>query len=110
MSESTKFDLSHYYHLDPINIQTIYSGVVIDRPSNELLEEFRLTHDLPKRFVLSLGTLEPRKNIQGIIQAFNRMKEIPGFEDVWLVIAGDRGWLDGDIFAEIERSPFSASC
>jgi glycosyltransferase involved in cell wall biosynthesis len=63
----------------------------------------RAMHRLPERFFLYLGALEPRKNIVGIIDAFDRLS---GDEE--LVIAGGGGWLNGDIFRRAAASPRAA--
>jgi len=44
------------------------------------------------RFALMLGTLEPRKNIKGGVEAFLRYLELSGDEDMVLVVAGKVGW------------------
>jgi glycosyltransferase involved in cell wall biosynthesis len=51
---------------------------------------------------LSLGTLEPRKNFTGLIEAYNRS---PVRETHHLIIAGGKGWLYDDIFAAADTSP-----
>ena len=58
---------------------------------SERVAEVRQRLDLPERFVLYLGTLEPRKNLQGLIQAYGRL---PGeLQKTYpLVLAGMRGW------------------
>ena len=45
--------------------------------------------DLPKSFILFVGSLQPRKNIQALLQAWSRLNE--EYPDLWLVMAGDRG-------------------
>ncbi len=47
---------------------------------------------IPKRFILSVGTLEPRKNLSMLLKAFRKIAERPGFEEVHLVLTGARGW------------------
>lgn len=106
VSESTKTDVVRYYDIDPANIKVVYSASNLRRPPPENLEEFKIRHGLPDRFVFSVGTLSPRKNIVGVIRSFNQLKELSGFDDVQLIIAGDRGWLHEEIFAEIARSPY----
>jgi glycosyltransferase involved in cell wall biosynthesis len=61
--------------------------------------QFRAAQDLPERFILYLGTLEPRKNLVTLVRAFARLEAL----DVHLVLAGGKGWLYEDIFAEVER-------
>lgn len=57
------------------------------------------------RFVLAVGTIEPRKNLQLVIKAFEVVAQQPMLADLQLVIAGGRGWLSGPLFDLIARSP-----
>jgi glycosyltransferase involved in cell wall biosynthesis len=52
----------------------------------------RARYRLPARYFLFLGTLQPRKNIARIVQAYARYREAHG-GDVGLVLAGGQGWL-----------------
>lgn len=70
------------------------------------LLKFRNDKGLGRPFILSVGTLEPRKNITATIQAFNYLKRSPAFGDFELVIVGSRGWLYGNILKEVSRSPY----
>lgn len=63
--------------------------------------------DLPERFILSIGTLEPRKNLVRLIQAFSQAIEHPGF-DLELVVVGMSGWLTQPTFQELSRSRAAA--
>ena len=63
------------------------------------VSEFRRRMQLPERFVLFLGTLEPRKNLIRLIRAFALLKD----PDVHLVLAGAQGWFYQDILREVER-------
>jgi len=107
VSESTKNDLIKIYGIDPAKIEVIYSGISQDmkRPSTEELSKFKVKHNLPDKFILFLGKLEPRKNIPGLIQAFNAVKNKRNFPDLKLLIVGSKGWLYDDIFKEIHSSP-----
>lgn len=83
----------------------IYPGVASRfRPLLQAdVAHFRRERGLPDRFVLFLGTLEPRKNLIRLIQAFARLPD----KDVHLVIAGAKGWFYEAIFAEVERLDMS---
>jgi len=109
VSESTKQDLARYYDIDPTKIRVIYSGVSekITRQTDKDLEVFRLSNKLPKRFILFLGKLEPRKNVSAIIRAFNLIKLDKSFHDLHLVIAGARGWLCNELDDVARQSPFT---
>lgn len=108
VSRSTKNDLIKIYGIDPAKIEVIYSGISQDmkRPSENELYKFRIKHNLPDRFILSLGKLEPRKNIPSLIKAFNVIKDKRNFQDLKLVIIGSKGWLYDDIFKEVQNSNY----
>jgi glycosyltransferase involved in cell wall biosynthesis len=63
----------------------------------EALAEFRGQHGLPDRFILYLGTIEPRKNLLRLIDAYAELRRDRVTE--WpLIIAGGRGWQDEAVF------------
>jgi glycosyltransferase involved in cell wall biosynthesis len=105
-SYSTKDDLIEIFNIDPESITVVGAGVEkrfqpITDPAN--LETVRRRYHLPsKKLILGLGTLEPRKNFTGLIEAFSQS---PVRETHHLVIAGGKGWLYDDIFAAAENSP-----
>jgi glycosyltransferase involved in cell wall biosynthesis len=61
---------------------------------------FRQRKGLPERFWLFLGTLEPRKNLPMLLEAYARL---PQSERLPLLLGGGKGWKFDDIFATIER-------
>lgn len=116
VSESTKDDLVDLYKIDSAKIETIYSAVsdkfkIIDRNDPKLVA-IKEKYSLPYKFILYLGTIEPRKNIIGLVKAFNLLQEwaeSKGKEEIQkykLIIAGEKGWMDKKIFSEIFSSPF----
>ena len=111
VSESTKNDLVNLYHVDPAKVQVIYSGISSDiaRPSDENLKEFKIKNKLPDEFILFLGKFEPRKNISGIIGAFDILKRNTNFSNLKLILVGSRGWLYKNIFEDIEKSKYRDS-
>jgi glycosyltransferase involved in cell wall biosynthesis len=66
--------------------------------SPEEVRAFRERRGLPERFLLFVGTLEPRKNLVRLVEAFARLRE-PGLK---LVLAGGRGWSYEEILARVE--------
>jgi glycosyltransferase involved in cell wall biosynthesis len=59
---------------------------------------FRREEGLPDRFILFVGTLEPRKNVVGLVEAYARLpKDRPP-----LLLVGGKGWLYDEIFARVE--------
>lgn len=109
VSESTKKDLIELYKIDPVNIEVVPLGVKMTAPDEKELVEFKKKHQLSERFIFYLGTIEPRKNVSGLVGAFNLLKERAGFEDVELVIAGKKGWHFEDVLDGIADSPYAAA-
>ena len=104
-SEFTKNELISFYDIVPEKVRVTRLGVSEEfRPVEEpgFLEETRKRYQLPKRFILSLGTLEPRKNVPALLKAYSRLRQSPGFEHK-LVFAGMKGWLYDGIFEQIKR-------
>ncbi|MGD1992853.1 MAG: glycosyltransferase family 1 protein, partial [Anaerolineae bacterium] len=101
-SEATRADLIRLMDVAPEKVTVLYSGVDPRfRPLPEPGERERLTAQYgigPRPYVLSVGTLQPRKNYLHLIRAFSQLSG-----DVELVIAGGRGWLYEEVLAEAER-------
>jgi len=108
VSEFTKNDLANLLGISEEKIKVIYSG--IDPTFKELsgndgeLLKFKSNHGLQKPFILYLGTLEPRKNVLSVVKIFNALAQTPEFKDWELVIAGNKGWLCGDVQKEAAKS------
>jgi len=89
ISEYTKRDIIRYYQIDPMKIEVIYQACsasfyteTISKATKKALE----TYQLPKDFLLYVGSIVERKNLKGILYAFARQesnKRIP------LVIVGN---------------------
>ena len=104
-SQSTKDDLVELLGVAPDRIEVVYPGVEKRfRPIEDqaLLEKVRKRYDLPPRFILGLGTLQPRKNFTRLIEAFASL-QVCKFASLHLVIAGGKGWLYEEIFATVEQ-------
>jgi glycosyltransferase involved in cell wall biosynthesis len=104
ISEHTRRDIHRLYDVPLDRIDVAYPGVdaALTPAAPESVVEFKRRKQLPDRFLLFLGTLEPRKNLVMMIQAFAQLKrERP---EAMLVLAGGVGWLADDVFAEIDRS------
>ncbi len=137
-SENTKKDIVDYYKIDPQKIKVIYPGIKSTPTNNVILSEaknlfdysvkdpsafgLRMTgeteikhkYNLPENYILFLGAIEPRKNIIGLIEAFeSHCEEAEGRPQAdsnhqhSLVIAGAPGWKNKKIFERIKKSKFS---
>jgi len=103
-SQSTKDDLMELLGVATDKIEVVYPGVEERfRPIEDqaLLEQVRKRYNLPPRFVLGLGTLQPRKNFTRLIEAYSLL--VTRHPSLHLVIAGGKGWLYEEIFATVER-------
>jgi glycosyltransferase involved in cell wall biosynthesis len=118
VSQSTKNDLVNLYKTNSEKISVIFSGIskkfkIIDRNDKKLIA-VKEKYQLPYRFILYLGTIEPRKNIISLVQAFNQFKKQAQAENkeelkkYKLVLAGQDGWLMKTIWREIDASPYRA--
>jgi glycosyltransferase involved in cell wall biosynthesis len=98
VSESTRRDLLHYYQADRRRIVTVLSGVAP-------LPEMPLTDappNLPARFILFVSTIEPRKNLGVLLDAFEELKA-RGAYDGELVVVGRVGWKAEAIVPRLRR-------
>ncbi len=90
-SQTTADDLGRFYGTPSSKIRVVYPGV--DAPPVGDIRLVRRRYDLPERYFLFIGTLQPRKNIAGIVQAFARWRADHADEQAALVLAGGKGWL-----------------
>ena len=99
ISESTRRDVINLLNAPPERVHTIYCGVDASfRPLPQAeIDAFKSAHNLPDTFVLYLGTLEPRKNVDGLIRAYARWRQRDPAAPP-LVVAGGKGWYYSQIF------------
>lgn len=96
VSRSTATALQHIYHIQPDKLSMIYHG--IPRFPSDASPHI----DLPDKYFLFVGTLEPRKNIEYIIKAFTAISY--DHKNIHLVIVGDAGWKNKRIFKIMNQS------
>ena len=106
ISEHTKDDLIKYFNCPSEKIKVTYLGYdkEIFRPIKEEaeIEKVLKKHKIDKPFILNLGTVEPRKNIEGLIRAYSLLAN--NLKDKYdLVIGGGKGWLDSDLYPLIQE-------
>lgn len=105
-SKSTAKDLMRIFKISDQNISIIPHGVIspsLSKPEVMSKEELCEKYHLGGRYLLYLGTIEPRKNIPMLIRAFGKLRASGNFDDLALVIAGARGWKYDEVFEEIEK-------
>lgn len=128
-SESTKNDIVNFFKIDPAKIEVVY--LAADNLFKKLLEKEKYKsvlkkYKIDKKYILSVGTIEPRKNFTTLIKAFNLLKDnikgkaartngpADGYPDpqdiqlqnLQLVIVGRTGWKSEATYKERELSPY----
>jgi len=89
--------------VDPERVRAVHHGVWLpDRPAGTGQRALTLPSGT-SRYILALGTVEPRKDLPGLVRAFDELAS--GHPDVALVLAGPDGWGVADMAAALERSP-----
>ncbi|MCD6291413.1 MAG: glycosyltransferase family 4 protein [Anaerolineae bacterium] len=102
-SFSTRRDLVQLWGVPAERVSVAHVGIEPEyRPApREAVEAFRRRRGLPSRFVFYLGTLEPRKNVVAVIEAFARWVQATQDRETQLVVAGAKGWYYDTIFARV---------
>jgi glycosyltransferase involved in cell wall biosynthesis len=105
VSQSAKRDIVRLYGLAPERVHVVHEAAAPSfRPMHEVsaLDRVRRRYGLADRFILYVGTIEPRKNLPKLIEGFARRRKV-GDLPHQLVCAGPYGWLSRDIQVHIER-------
>ncbi|MEW5766349.1 MAG: glycosyltransferase [bacterium] len=101
VSRKTKEDIIEFFGVPENKIKVVYEGVNkrVYRPIEDTrsMEKIRQKYHIFDPFILNVGALQPRKNIQGIIKAYYKLKN-DNYLDYKLVIPGRKGWLYNEIF------------
>lgn len=113
VSKFTKSDLINFFKIPEEKITVVYSGVGSEfkpiTPNNPHLSKYRVVNRLNIPFILSLSTLEPRKNILQLIGAFELLKQRQAFKDHELILAGRPGYQSEAIARAVKQSPYAKS-
>ncbi len=102
-SQATKDDLIRHHRTPSDKIVVAYPGI---EPGLRRVEDGRRIQAVKSKYgidggyLLCLGTLQPRKNLARLVEAFGHAR----VRESRLVIAGKKGWLYNDLFKQVERS------
>jgi glycosyltransferase involved in cell wall biosynthesis len=105
VSEATRQDMLRLLSVDAQKITVIHEAAdPVYRPiaDTTAIDLVLHKHQVARPFILSVGTIEPRKNLPVLLHAFRRLRD-GGDHPVQLAIAGRRGWLADDVYALCER-------
>lgn len=103
-SHATRQDLIDILRVAPNKVTTIHlaANPLYERTYEESAVNATLRqHNLPRGFLLFVGTLEPRKNLPMLLQAYNLLRQESAVT-VPLILIGSKGWIYDEIFATIE--------
>lgn len=119
ISEATKQDVVACFGIKPEKIRVVYIGLdstlqeehksaasCACLPGDSHSQEDSFCHALG-RYILSVCTLEPRKNLVGLVKAFERYKAAAKDDPVKLVIVGKTGWMTNPIFESVRTSRYA---
>ncbi|MGQ9683652.1 MAG: glycosyltransferase family 4 protein [Anaerolineae bacterium] len=105
VSESTRRDIVRMLGVPEHMITVIYEAprrFFHPLPDVDLRQRLRQRFKLERDYVLFVGTIEPRKNIPGLLNAFQQLLD-HYHPDVDLVLAGAPGWLTDEVYALVGR-------
>ncbi len=102
VSQQTADDLIRYFDVTANKISVVHNGVAaaFTPGTPQQTAQFRTDRGLPERFLLYVGTLEPRKNLELLVKAFARWRAQAEASDrsLKLILAGAKGWFYTEIF------------
>jgi len=104
-SDATRNDVIEMLNVSADKVSTVWlaaSKTYEKIPTSDAVDETLADLNLPRGFVLFVGTLEPRKNLPTLLQAYAILRREEGF-DRPLVMVGQQGWLDQQIAATLEQ-------
>ncbi|HHS97103.1 MAG TPA: glycosyltransferase family 1 protein [Chloroflexi bacterium] len=105
-SEATKADLVARYGTPAAKVTVAYPGyderlAPVRDPS--AIAAVKTRYGIEGNYFLYLGTLQPRKNLARLIDAFARLRPEAARPAIYLVLAGRPGWLYRDLFGRVRR-------
>jgi glycosyltransferase involved in cell wall biosynthesis len=105
VSDSTKRDAHELANIPLERIQTVYPCIderFSQAPDAAAIQNFRAQQGLTDGYILYMSTLEPRKNVPTLIEAYAQLRQRYGIKEK-LVLAGSKGWLYDTIFARVQE-------
>jgi len=108
VSANTAQDLEKIYKISAEKIKIIHSGIKRNEAQEYDLKKIKEKHNLPDNFILYLGNIEPRKNLETLIRAFeifmDSQNKTRDGQDMNLIIAGGLGYKSNALFEAVEKS------
>jgi glycosyltransferase involved in cell wall biosynthesis len=92
VSETSKSDILRRFRVPADKITVVYNAIderLSEAPPEEAFDRVRVRYQLRDPFALYVGNIKPHKNLERLIDAFDRLRREPGFDSLKLVIIGD---------------------
>ena len=103
VSEFSKLELCQLLRVPEEKVSVVYNAPALSEEVTDAKTLFR-KHGITKPYILYVGTLEPRKNLIRLMQAFEKLKQTEGIPHQ-LVLAGGKGWNSEDILEHAQKNP-----
>ncbi len=105
VSEATKHDCIKMLGVPETKITVIHEAanpIYQPLPKGEAQQIVKAKYQLDQDFILFVGTIEPRKNLPGLLQAYRRLRDNYKREEI-LVLRGSKGWLWEEVYETVAR-------
>ena len=108
VSQATKDDIVKNYNVTPSKITVTYEGYDKSRfkpqPKNSI-DRVKKKYKISDDYIIFVGTLQPRKNLERLLEAFNKVTSNQKLEtrNLKLAIAGKKGWMFDSIFTKVKE-------
>lgn len=106
ITEATKSDILKEYNVPESKISVVYHGIdsqkfrLMKEEDKPLVEKILSKYKITKPYIIYVGNVQPRKNVQNLIKAFIQLKK--EYIDIQLVIAGAKAWLVDEVMEEVK--------
>lgn len=108
-SNNTKNDIERKYPISRGKTKTILLGVS-DNFQPKVNANILAKYDIEQPFFLSVGTIEPRKNLNLLLDAFEQFNNVKKDDHNYqLVFIGKKGWKNEDFFKKLEKHPYKSN-
>jgi len=100
-SKFTKQEILERLNFAESKVKVVYHG--LDHNLFKVKQDLQVSFELPEKFIFSVGSIEPRKNLAGLLKAYNNLDK-KFKKEYKLVLAGFKGWKNKEIMSLIEQN------
>lgn len=97
ISQSSKNDIINFYKVPESKIEVVYPGIkeMVNKSNTGIKSKYKISGE----YILFVGTLQPRKNVTRLIEAFSEIKN----KEIELIVIGKKGWMFEEILSAPEK-------